>query len=201
MSLEHESLKMITEKERCRSGLETAVFGAGCFWCVEAIFQQLKGVIKVIPGYSGGHVKNPSYAEVCEGLTGHAEVCKIIYDADVIAYEELLEVFWLIHDPTSADRQGNDIGPQYRPVIFYRNDEQMELSLEYKSMLIASQCYTQPIVTEVVRFTDFYRAEEYHFNYFTTHQHEPYSKCVILPKIEKFRKVFQDKLKVQDSML
>lgn len=201
MSLEHESLKMITEKEKCRSGLETAVFGAGCFWCVEAIFQQLKGVIKVIPGYSGGHVKNPSYAEVCEGLTGHAEVCKIIYDADVIAYEELLEVFWLIHDPTSADRQGNDIGPQYRPVIFYRNDEQMELSLEYKSMLIASQCYTQPIVTEVVRFTDFYRAEEYHFNYFTTHQHEPYSKCVILPKIEKFRKVFQDKLKVQDSML
>lgn len=198
MSLEHESLKMITEKEKCRSGLETAVFGAGCFWCVEAIFQQLKGVIKVIPGYSGGHVKNPSYAEVCKGLTGHAEVCKIIYDADVIAYEELLEVFWLIHDPTSADRQGNDIGPQYRPVIFYRNDEQMELSLEYKNMLSTSQCFTKPIVTEVVRFSDFYRAEEYHFNYYVTHLQEPYSLCVILPKIEKFRKVYRDKLKIQD---
>lgn len=191
----HEKSMMLTEEDTCKSGIDTAVFGAGCFWCVEAIFYQLKGVIKVIPGYSGGHVKNPSYREVCNGVTGHVEVCKVIFDTEVITFDELLEVFWLIHDPTSVDRQGNDVGPQYRSVIFYRNERQKELSLEYKNMLLSSGIYKEPIVTEIVMFSDFYKAEDYHHDYYAHNKDEPYCVYIISPKIEKFRKVFKDKLK------
>ena len=175
--------------------LEKATFGAGCFWCVEAIFQELKGVIKVIPGYSGGHVKNPSYREVCTGTTGHAEVCEIIFDTEVISFDELLEVFWLIHDPTSLNRQGNDVGTQYRSVIFYRNEKQKEIALEYKHMLSESGDYKKPIVTEITLFSDFYKAEDYHQDYYELNKNAPYCVYVISPKIEKFRKVFKDKLK------
>jgi peptide-methionine (S)-S-oxide reductase len=186
---------IFTEEERCGSGLETAVFGAGCFWSVEAIFQQIKGVIKVIPGYSGGHIKNPSYREVCSGVTGHAEVCKVIYNMEIITFDELLEIFWLIHDPTSLNRQGNDVGSQYRSVIFYKNEKQKELSIEYKNMLSDSDIYKKPIVTEIVMFVDFYKAEEYHHDYFLHHKNAPYCIYVISPKIENFKKVFMDKLK------
>ncbi|HEY4787084.1 MAG TPA: peptide-methionine (S)-S-oxide reductase MsrA [Bacteroidales bacterium] len=186
---------MFNENNDCKSGIDTAVLGAGCFWCVEAIFQELKGVIKVIPGYSGGKVKNPSYHEVCAGSTGHAEVCEIIFDTDVITFDELLEVFWLIHDPTSLNRQGNDVGTQYRSAIFYRNERQKEIALEYKQMLSASGAYKKAIVTEITMFTSFYKAEDYHLDYYDLNKDAPYCVYVIAPKIEKFRKVFKDKLK------
>ena len=186
---------MIYTENENKSGIDTAVFGAGCFWCVEAIFQQLKGVIKVIPGYSGGQIKNPSYREVCSGKTGHAEVCEIIFDTEVISFDELLEVFWLIHDPTSLDRQGNDVGTQYRSVIFYLNSRQSETAQEYKNMLTNSGAYKRPIVTDIARFTEFYKAEDYHQYYYDLNKNAPYCVYVISPKMEKFRKVFKDKLK------
>lgn len=186
---------MLNENEDCKSGIDTAVFGAGCFWCVEAIFQQLKGIVKVIPGYSGGHVKNPSYREVCNGTTGHAEVCEVIFDTEIISFDELLEVFWLIHDPTSKDRQGNDVGTQYRSAIFYRNERQKEIAMEYKNMLTSSGSYKNPIVTEISMFTAFYKADDYHQDYYDLNKEAPYCVYVISPKIEKFRKVFKDKLK------
>ncbi len=186
---------MSNENDYCKSGIDTAVLGAGCFWCVEAIFQELKGVIKVIPGYSGGHVKNPSYHEVCNGTTGHAEVCEVIFDTEVISFDELLEVFWLIHDPTSLNRQGNDVGTQYRSAIFYRNDKQKDIAFEYKNMLSSSGDYRKPIVTEITMFTSFYKAEDYHQDYYDLNKNAPYCVYVISPKIEKFRKVFKDKLK------
>jgi peptide-methionine (S)-S-oxide reductase len=192
---QHNNYTMTAEKEICKSGIDTAVFGAGCFWCVEALYKQLKGVIKVIPGYSGGDVKNPSYREVCNGTTGHAEVCEIIFDTDVITFDELLEVFWLIHDPTSVNQQGNDVGTQYRSAVFYRNEKQKETALEYKSMLSNSGAYKKSIATEITLFTSFYRAEDYHVDYYDLNKNAPYCVYVIEPKIEKFRKVFKDKLK------
>jgi len=191
----YHKLMMPTENENCRSGIDTAVLGAGCFWCVEAIFQQIKGVIKVIPGYSGGSVKNPSYREVCAGNTGHAEVCEVIFDTEVISFDELLEVFWLIHDPTSLNKQGNDEGTQYRSAIFYRNSRQQEIAIEYKNMLSTSGAYKKPIVTDISMFTAFYKAEDYHQDYYDLNKNAPYCVYVISPKIEKFRKVFKDKLK------
>jgi len=184
----------------CKSGIDTAVLGAGCFWSVEAIFQQLKGVIKVIPGYSGGHIKSPAYREVCNGTTGHSEVCEIIFDNEIVSFDELLEVFWLIHDPTSLNRQGNDIGTQYRSVIFYRNQCQKEIAMEYKNMLTSSGSYKKPIVTEITRFTSFYKAEEYHQDYYDLNKGAPYCVYVISPKIEKFQKVFKDKLKIVTTL-
>lgn len=183
------------ENGNCKSGIDTAIFGAGCFWCVEAIFQQIKGVIKVIPGYSGGIVKKPSYLEVSNGNTGHAEVCQVIFDNEIITYDELLEVFWLIHDPTSVNKQGNDIGSQYRSAIFYRNSWQKEIAVEYKEMLNTSGAYKKPIVTDITVFTEFYKAEDYHIDYYGSNKNAPYCVYVISPKIEKFRKVFKDKLK------
>lgn len=174
---------------------DTATFGSGCFWCVEAVFQDLKGVEKVTSGYSGGFVKNPAYREVCMGTTGHAEVCQIVYDPSVITFDELLEVFWKTHDPTTLNRQGNDHGTQYRSAIFYHNEEQKKLAEEYKKKLDASGAFDKPIVTEITAYTNFYPAENYHQDYFNLNGTEPYCQFVIQPKVDKFRKVFKDKLK------
>jgi len=174
---------------------DTITFGAGCFWCVEAIFQQLNGVYSVVSGYSGGHVKNPAYKEVCSGTTGHAEVCQIAYDPAVISFLEMLEVFWKTHDPTTLNRQGADIGTQYRSVIFYHNGEQKKLAEEMKARLNQAGIWKDPVVTEIVPFRVFYKAEDYHQEYYFQNAAQPYCSAVITPKVEKFRKVFADKLK------
>jgi peptide-methionine (S)-S-oxide reductase len=174
---------------------ELATFGAGCFWCVEAVFQSLQGVNKVVSGYSGGHVKDPTYRQVCNETTGHAEVCQIYFDSDIISFEELLEVFWSTHDPTTLNRQGNDIGTQYRSAIFYHNESQKKLAEEYKSALDASEAFQNPIVTEIVPFETFYEAEDYHQEYYDLNPNQPYCTYVIKPKMEKLHKVFADKLK------
>ncbi|HPQ08568.1 MAG TPA: peptide-methionine (S)-S-oxide reductase MsrA [Bacteroidia bacterium] len=174
---------------------QLATFGMGCFWCTEAIFQELKGVIKVTPGYAGGHKENPTYEEVCEGNTGHTEVTQIIFDPTQISYAELLEVFFKVHDPTTLNRQGNDVGYQYRSVIFYHNDEQKKLAQYYKQKLNEEKVYDNPIVTAIEPFTNFYPAEDYHKNYYQLNSNKPYCQLVIKPKLEKFEKVFRDKLK------
>ena len=174
---------------------ETVVFGNGCFWCTEAVFQMIKGVVSVEPGYSGGHVAHPSYEEVCSGTTGHAESLEIIYDPSVITFDELLEVFWESHDPTSLNRQGNDVGTQYRSVIFYHNAEQKKKAEEYKAKLDKSGAYDKPIVTEISPYAAFYAAEDYHQDYYRLHGSQPYCTFVIRPKVEKFEMVFKDKLK------
>ena len=180
-------------------GMANATFGAGCFWCTEAVFQQLKGVQSVVSGYSGGSVKNPTYRQVCAGRTGHAEAIQVTYDPAVISYEELLEVFWKTHDPTTPDRQGNDVGPQYRSVIFYHTDQQKQLAEHYKQKLDTSGLFARPIVTEIVPFIEFYRAEAYHQNYFEENPGQPYCRAVIGPKVEKLKRVFQDKLRANPS--
>ncbi|MCK5208148.1 MAG: peptide-methionine (S)-S-oxide reductase MsrA [Cyclobacteriaceae bacterium] len=175
--------------------LELATFGSGCFWCIEAIFQRVEGVEKVVSGYSGGHVKNPTYKEVCQGTTGHAEVCQLSYDPDIVSFEELLEVFWQTHDPTTLNRQGNDVGTQYRSAVFYHNDQQKALAEKYKEKLDESGAFKDPIVTEIKAYKSMYVAEDYHQNYFNENGSQPYCSFVIQPKIEKFEKVFKDKLK------
>ncbi len=175
--------------------METATFGAGCFWCVEAVFLNLKGVESVISGYSGGHIKNPAYREVCNGNTGHAEVAQITYDPEVISFTELLEVFWQTHDPTTLNRQGNDVGTQYRSAIFYHNEEQKKLAEKFKKELDASDAFDAPIVTEISPLINFYEAEDYHQNYFNNNPSQPYCAMLIRPKVDKFKKVFKDKLK------
>lgn len=175
--------------------LDTATLGAGCFWCVEAVFQELEGVKSVQSGYAGGFVKNPSYKEVCNGTTGHAEVAQIVYDSEVISFEELLEVFWQTHDPTTLNRQGNDVGTQYRSSVFYHNAEQKEKAEFYKTKLDESGAYSNPIVTTIEELTDFYVAEDYHQDYFNNNSSQPYCTFVVKPKVEKFRKAFADKLK------
>ncbi|MEP6595679.1 MAG: peptide-methionine (S)-S-oxide reductase MsrA [Ginsengibacter sp.] len=175
--------------------LETATFGNGCFWCTEAIFQQLEGVAKVTSGYSGGHVANPTYEQVCEKNTGHAEALNIVYDKNKITFDELLEVFWQTHDPTTLNKQGNDVGPQYRSAIFYHTEEQKEKAEKYKEKLDKSGSWGKPIVTEISPFKNFYPAEDYHQNYFKNNGGQPYCYYVIRPKMDKFRKVFKDKLK------
>lgn len=175
--------------------MEVATFGNGCFWCTEAIFEELKGVSKVESGYIGGQTKNPTYKEVCSGTTGHAEAIRLTYDPEVITYTELLEVFWKTHDPTTLNRQGNDVGTQYRSAVFYHNDEQRQLAEKYKKELDASGAWDDPIVTEIVAATEFYVAEDYHQNYFDLNGSQPYCSFVIRPKVEKFKKVFKDKLK------
>jgi peptide-methionine (S)-S-oxide reductase len=177
------------------TNLDTATFGAGCFWCVEAQFQLLDGVESVKSGFSGGTVKNPSYREVCDGTTGHAEVCQVVYDTTKLSYENMLEAFWKSHDPTQLNRQGNDVGTQYRSVIFYHNENQRKLAEEYKKKLNDSGAFNDPVVTEISPFTVFYPAEDYHQNYFNENGDAPYCSFVIQPKVEKFRKVFKDKLK------
>jgi peptide-methionine (S)-S-oxide reductase len=176
-------------------GVEKATFGSGCFWCTEAVFQELKGVHATVAGYSGGSVKDPTYKQVCSGSTGHAEVIQVSYDPMVISYAELLEVFWQTHDPTTRYRQGNDVGTQYRSVIFYHTDEQKKLAEEYRHKLDEAGLFPAPIVTEIVPFTEFYPAEDYHQDYFSENSRQPYCTFVIRPKVEKFEKVFKDKLK------
>lgn len=175
--------------------LEQATFGSGCFWCTEAFFERLSGVKKVVSGYSGGHVKNPSYKQVCTGMTGHAEVVQVTYDPKVISYAELLEVFWKTHDPTTLNRQGADVGTQYRSAVFYHNEEQRKLAEEYKMKLNNSGAFRAPIVTEITKFDTFYPAENYHQNYFQQNGRAPYCQMVIRPKMDKFQQVFKDKLK------
>lgn len=174
---------------------ETATFGNGCFWCTEAIFKSLKGVETVESGYSGGKVKNPTYREVCTGETGHAEVIQITFDPSVISFEELLEVFWETHDPTTPNRQGADVGTQYRSAIFYHSPEQKEAAEKYKAELNRQNVYNKPVVTEITAFDMFYKAENYHQDYYANNPTQGYCQIVIVPKLEKFRKVFKDKLK------
>ncbi|HAS36983.1 MAG TPA: peptide-methionine (S)-S-oxide reductase [Flavobacteriales bacterium] len=177
------------------SNLSLATFGSGCFWCTEAVFQSLEGVAKVVSGYSGGSVKNPSYKEVTTGRTGHAEVTQLYYDPAFISYEELLEVFWQTHDPTTLNRQGADVGTQYRSAIFFHDEGQKNLAIEYKQKLDASGAFNSPIVTEVTAFETFYPAEDYHQNYYEQNGSQPYCNMVIRPKMEKFKKAFASKLK------
>ncbi len=174
---------------------DTASFGTGCFWCTEAIFQRLNGVIKVTSGYSGGDVPNPTYEEVSTGTTGHAECCQIVFDPSVISYDELLEVFWKTHDPTTLNRQGNDVGTQYRSVIFYHSLQQKEKAEHYKAALDDSNVFNKPIVTAIEPYKNFYTAEDYHQKYFEYNPGQMYCRLVILPKVEKFEKVFRNKLK------
>jgi peptide-methionine (S)-S-oxide reductase len=173
---------------------EKATFGSGCFWCTEAVFQQLRGVQSVQSGYSGGHTANPTYEQVCSGRTGHAEVIQITYDPNVISFDELLNVFWQTHDPTTLNRQGHDVGTQYRSAIFYHNDDQRRTAEAYKEQLNASGSFGAPIVTEMTPFKNFYPAENYHQNYFNLNPEQAYCAAVIRPKVEKFKKQFADVL-------
>lgn len=176
--------------------LETATLGTGCFWCTEAIFQSLKGVHSVVSGYSGGHVEDPAYEEVCSKTTGHAEVVRIEYDPEVISYEELLEVFWRVHDPTTPNRQGNDVGPQYRSAIFYHDEKQKEVAERSFTETEASDLWPDPLVTEIAPLTNFYPAEDYHQKYYErVGNRNPYCTFVVSPKVNKFKKEFSSKLK------
>ena len=174
---------------------ETATFGAGCFWCVEAVFQQLIGVHKVVSGYTGGTTENPNYRAVCTGMTGHAEVVQIEFDPDVISFKELLDVFWQTHDPTTLNRQGNDTGTQYRSALFYHSDTQQSIAEESKAEMDKSGIWDDPIITEIAAIDDFYPAEDYHQNYFQLNPSQPYCQFVIHPKMKKFTNNFNDKLK------
>jgi len=178
--------------------LQKATFGSGCFWCTEAVFEELNGVHSVVSGYAGGNVVNPSYDEVCSGRTGHAEVTQITFDPEVISFDELLEVFWKTHDPTTLNRQGNDVGTQYRSAIFYHNEEQKNLAEKYKKELDQSGAWDKPIVTEISPITNYFAAEDYHQDYYDNNPNQGYCAFVIGPKLEKFRKVFKDKLKKAD---
>jgi peptide-methionine (S)-S-oxide reductase len=174
---------------------DTAYFGEGCFWCTEAFFQRLNGVYEVNSGYGGGHVPNPTYEQVCDKNTGHVELAQIIYDPKVVSFDELLEVFWKTHDPTTLNQQGADVGPQYRSVIFYTNEEQRQKAEAYKLALDKSGAFNKPIVTAIEPFKNFYPAENYHQNYYNNNGDAPYCRFVIRPKLEKFEKVFKNKLK------
>lgn len=174
--------------------MELATLGSGCFWCTEAVFQQLKGVQSVVSGYSGGQVENPTYEQVTTGRTGHAEVCQIQFDPEQISYEDMLEVFFSTHDPTTLNRQGNDVGTQYRSVIFYHNEEQKKSAERVKKELDESGTWKNPIVTEIIPFDKFYKAEDYHQNYYRNNPNQGYCRLVIAPKLKKFEKVFKLKL-------
>ena len=176
--------------------MEKATFGSGCFWCTEAVFQNLEGVESVVSGYSGGHIKNPAYREVCEGRTGHAEVVQITYDPEKVSYATLLEVFWKTHDPTTLNRQGNDVGTQYRSVIYYHDDTQRQLAEKYKQKLNDAQAFPDPVVTEISPLEVFYPAEEYHQNYYNNNPGQGYCSFVIRPKVDKFKQVFGDRMKI-----
>ena len=176
------------------TNIETITLGSGCFWCTEAFFQRLKGVVKVTSGYSGGFVDNPTYEQVCDKTTGHAEVCQVLFDTTKISLDEILSVFWKTHDPTTLNQQGNDIGPQYRSVVFFHNKHQADLALKYIKELDAAKAWPNPIVTTVETFKKFYAAENYHQNYYNNNKNQGYCRYVIGPKLEKFEKVFADKL-------
>jgi peptide-methionine (S)-S-oxide reductase len=175
--------------------MKEATFGAGCFWCVEACFKELKGVQQVESGYAGGAKSNPSYEEVCSGRTGHAEVVRIIYDEEQLAFRDLLEVFFFVHDPTQLNRQGNDIGTQYRSVIFFHDNEQRDISMEVIKILSKEKVWDKPIVTEVSPLTNYFSAENYHQNYLHLNPQNTYCQMVVRPKYEKFKKIFRERLK------
>jgi peptide-methionine (S)-S-oxide reductase len=177
------------------SNLETATLAAGCFWCVEAVFDDLVGVEDVVSGYSGGHKENPTYQEVCSETTGHAEVVQIRFDPDAISFKEILQVFFAVHDPTTLNRQGGDIGSSYRSAIFYHSDEQKTVAHEVIEEVTAEKVWDDPIVTEVTAFTNFFPAEEYHQEYFANNPNQPYCAAVVAPKVAKFRQKFVDRLK------
>ena len=168
--------------------MQKATFGAGCFWCVEAVFERLDGVKDVMPGYTGGHKNNPTYKEICTGMTGHAEVAQVTYDSKIITFNELLDMFWKSHDPTTRNRQGNDIGTQYRSAIFYHNDKQKLLAEESKLKVDNSRIFTNPIVTEITKLDKFWPAEDYHNNYYANNMDQPYCRIVIKPKLDKLFK-------------
>lgn len=189
------STQLIFAQVESKSKYEKATFGSGCFWCTEAVFERLEGVQSAISGYSGGKYENPTYREVTTGLSGHAEVVQITYDPDVLSYEMLLKVLWKTHDPTTLNRQGADVGTQYRSVIFYHNNAQKELAEKYKKKLDESGAYDDPIVTEIMAFSAFYKAEEYHQEYYESNRSQPYCQYVIAPKIDKLEAVFGDLLK------
>lgn len=175
--------------------MDTITFASGCFWCVKAVFENLKGVEEVKSGYAGGTVKNPSYKEVCTGKTGHAEVCQLTYNPEIISFKELLEVFWQTHDPTTLNKQGGDVGTQYRSAIFYHTPEQKQIAESYLKTLNDEKAFPNPIVTEITAISNFYPAEDAHQNYFELNGEQPYCRNVIRPKIDKFKKIFKDKLK------
>lgn len=175
--------------------IDTITLGGGCYWCVEAVYEQLDGVIKVESGFSGGFIKNPSYREVCNGTTGHAEVVQLIFDKSKTSLDEIFKVFFTVHDPTTLNRQGADIGTQYRSVIFYRNEEQKQKAESLVNDLTKQNVYGKPVVTEVKPFEAFYKAEDYHQNYYQQNKSQPYCQMVIQPKLEKFEKLFKERLK------
>jgi len=175
--------------------LKKATLGGGCFWCTEAVYRELKGVVDVVPGFSGGNIKNPAYREVCTGRTGHAEVVQITYDPEVISFKEILEVFFMTHDPTTLNRQGNDVGTQYRSAVFYHDREQKETAEEVVSNFEKEKVFENPVVTEITPFEVFYKAEDYHKNYFERNKDQPYCQFVVAPKVKKFKKIFKEKLK------
>jgi methionine-S-sulfoxide reductase len=177
------------------SSIDTLTLGGGCFWCVEAVYEMLDGVVKVESGYSGGTVKNPSYREVCTGMTGHAEVAQITFDNSKTSIDEILKVFFTVHDPTTLNKQGPDVGTQYRSVIFYRNDHQRKIAKSIIDDLNNNNVYLKPVVTQLVPFTNFYKAEDYHQDYYNQNKEAPYCRLVIQPKLEKFEKLFKDRLK------
>jgi len=177
------------------NGLETATLAGGCFWCVEAVFDDLKGVGDVVSGYSGGHVENPTYRQVCDGNTGHAEVVQVKFDPNVISFKDVLHVFFSVHDPTTLNRQGNDVGTQYRSAIFFHSDEQKRIAEETIREIEAEKVWDDPIVTEVTKFEKFWPAEDYHQEYFANNPNQPYCSAVVGPKVAKFRQKFVDRLK------
>jgi methionine-S-sulfoxide reductase len=181
--------------KKSNSNLETITLGGGCYWCTEAIFENLVGVKTVVSGFSGGKTVNPSYEEVCTGKTGHTEVVQITFDKSVTNLDEILKVFFTVHDPTTLNRQGEDVGTQYRSVIFYRNEAQRKTAQDIINVLNANKVYNSPIVTKVEPFTQFYNAEDYHQDYYAYNKNKPYCRLVIQPKLEKFEKIFKDRLK------
>ena len=182
-----------------KNAIEVATLGGGCFWCIEAVFLRVKGVLSVQSGFSGGNIKNPAYREVCEGRTGHAEVCEIKFDASIISYKELLDIFWEIHDPTTLNRQGHDVGTHYRSVVFYHNKEQQSIAENLKAELTQTVFTNEPIVTEITAFTNFYPAEDYHNNYYNLNKNQSYCQFVIRPKLEKFNRLFKNQIKKAES--
>lgn len=174
--------------------LELLTLGGGCFWCTEAVFQRINGVKKVVSGYAGGFVENPTYRQICSGTTGHAEVIQVFYDPDTISTEKLLEIFWATHDPTTLNRQGNDVGPQYRSAIFYHNDKIREIAENLKSSINKAGVFDHPIVTEISPFSNFYPAEDYHQDYFNLNGHQPYCQFVVKPKVDKLKNFFEEYL-------
>lgn len=184
---------MINQKEESKH--EVSTLGGGCFWCTEAVFLEIKGIIDVVPGYSGGHVKDPTYEQVITGKTGHAEVIQVTFNPEIVTFKEILEIFFVMHDPTTLNREGVDIGPQYRSIIFYYSDEQKRIAETYIEELNHKKVYKQPIVTQLEPFKEFYKAEDYHKNYYERNKQQGYSRYVIAPKLDKIEKKFKQKIK------